>query len=237
MVLHRSGQPVDSIAVVIPVHNEQERLSACLQSVRRAAHLVAVPVHTVVVLDSCTDRSAEMIPSSIARILIEARNVGAARAAGFDFAAQQAAVGEGMWYATTDADSVVPPRWLAAQLSHAATADMTVGTVVVDWRERSPAVRAAYEARYRRGMRGGRHLHVHGANLGFHASRYHRIGGFAAKGVDEDVDLVDRFRAAGARIAWLDSPAVLTSDRSGNRVRGGFAGYLSELEAAPSDCA
>jgi hypothetical protein len=40
------------------------------------------------------------------------------------------------------------------------------------------------------------HHHIHGANMGFQSQHYWRVGGFAALASGEDVDLVDRFRAA-----------------------------------------
>lgn len=227
-----------AVVVVVPAHNEESLLSRCLRSLRRAAGDVTVPVHVVVALDSCVDDSARLVPPTMSRVWTDARNVGAARAAGFAFAASAFGHGglERLWYATTDADSAVPSDWLTAQLSHTDEADVTVGTVAVRWRERDEHVRAEYERRYRRRAAGG-HGHVHGANLGFRADWYHRVGGFRPMSDGEDVDLVARLAAAGARIARPEQPAVLTSDRLGNRVRDGFAGYLSGLTSAPPDCA
>ncbi|MET7768360.1 glycosyltransferase [Nocardia sp. NPDC005366] len=224
-----------AVVVVVPVHDEERLLSRCLHSVRRAAHNVPIPVRVVVVLDSCADNSAHLVPPSAATVRIDARNVGAARAAGFAFAAEEYGGGERLWYSTTDADSSVPTDWFTAQLAHARAADVTAGTIAVRWRERTATVRAEYERRYHRHTVGGHHRHVHGANLGFRAAWYHRVGGFAPKSVDEDVDLVTRLHAAGARIAWIDHPAVATSDRHDNRVRGGFAGYLTNLASTSPD--
>ncbi|MEU7632854.1 glycosyltransferase [Nocardia sp. NPDC049220] len=226
-----------AVAVVVPVHNEEALLSRCLWSLQCAAHMVPIPVRVIVVLDSCVDGSARLVPASMAIVRVDAGNVGVARAAGFAFAAEQygLAGAEHLWYATTDADSSVPTRWLAKQLSHAVIADVTVGTVAVQWRERTAAVRAEYERRYHRIARDSPR-HVHGANLGFRATWYHRVGGFAPVRVDEDIDLVARLEAAGARVLWHDS-AVRTSDRHDNRVTGGFEGYLTDLADTSPDCA
>ena len=48
-------------------------------------------------------------------------------------------------------------------------------------------------------------------------------------GCGEDVDLVERFRAAGLRVRSTGEDAVLTSARRSSRVRGGFADYLATL--------
>ncbi|WP_067650088.1 glycosyltransferase [Nocardia harenae] len=227
----------EAVAVVIPVHNEQRLLPHCLRAVRRAAAAVPIPVRTIVVLDTCTDDSARRVPGWAHTVPIGARSVGAARAAGFDAAAAHFdhLDPHRVWYATTDADSVVPADWLTTQLEHARTADLVAGTVTVRWREHHPAVRAEYERRYRAVP--GAHGHVHGANLGFRAACYHAAGGFALLPADEDVDLVARLRRAGARTIWAEHPPVLTGDRSDNRVDGGFGGYLRDLADATPDCA
>ncbi|MFC3965216.1 glycosyltransferase [Nocardia jiangsuensis] len=227
-----------AVTVVVPVHNEQRLLPHCLRAIRRAAAAVPVPVHTIVVLDACSDDSRSRVPDWAHAVPIGARNVGRARATGFDHAAAtwRNLDARAVWYATTDADSVVPADWLTGQLRHARTADLVAGTVAVRWREHRPAVRAEYERRYR-ANRTAQHGHVHGANLGFRAACYHAVGGFAALPAGEDVDLVSRLRRAGARTVWPEHPAVLTCDRRDNRVEGGFGGYLRDLADATPDCA
>ena len=102
----------------VPAHNERERLPACLASVAAAADQVAVPVTVVVVLDACRDRSEDVISGAVRTVNVAARNVGAARAAGFAAAAPRSDTRT--WLATTDADSVVPTTWLADQAVHIA---------------------------------------------------------------------------------------------------------------------
>ncbi|AFU02974.1 glycosyltransferase [Nocardia brasiliensis] len=222
-----------AVVVVVPVHNEQHLLRRCLASVEVAASNSDVPVRVVVVLDACTDGSARLVPASMDIVEVGARSVGAARAAGFAYAATHFTVPElaRVWYSSTDADSVVPPDWFSGQLVHASAADVVLGTVAVGWGEHPAPVRAEFERRYlRHGCPGrGHHGHIHGANLGLRADWYHRVGGFAPLAVHEDVDLVTRLQAAGARVAWVDRPAVTTSDRRDNRVPGGFGGYLTAL--------
>jgi hypothetical protein len=65
--------------------------------------------------------------------------------------------------------------------------------------------------------------------MGFSADAYWRIGGFAALASGEDVDLVERFRAAGRRVLWDGELSVATSDRRNGRAPGGFADHLAEL--------
>jgi len=112
------GPTLREIVVVVPAHNERERLPACLASVAAAARQATVPVTVVVVLDACSDRSEDAIPRSVRALSVSGRNVGAARAAGFAAAAPRS--GTRTWLATTDADSVVPTTWLADPAVHIA---------------------------------------------------------------------------------------------------------------------
>jgi GT2 family glycosyltransferase len=202
------------IVVVIPAHNERDRLPACLASIAAAADRVDVPVTVVVVLDTCTDRSEAVLTHSVRALKVSVRNVGAARAAGFIAAAPDADAE--IWLATTDADCVVPPRWLADQVAHHSSAlQGAVGTVAVQWREHSAATRRRYEVLYRLGedrLADVTHGHVHGANLGVRADAYWRVGGFRPLHVGEDVDMVDRLMAAGTPLIWDSDNPVLTSD-------------------------
>ncbi|WP_020107761.1 glycosyltransferase family 2 protein [Nocardia sp. 348MFTsu5.1] len=214
----------ESIVVVVPAHNEMDVLPACLSSIDVAAEMVDVPVRVVVVLDDCTDETAACVPDGMESIAVSGRSVGQARKAGFDHGFWD----DHTWFATTDADSVVPPNWLSEQLSAAADGwDAFVGTIAVrTWPDWPPEVAAKFSAEYQPAEG---HRHVHGANLGMWASVYFGVGGFALIDHDEDVDLVARLRLAGVRIRWSARAPVLTSTRRDGRATGGFADYLVGL--------
>jgi hypothetical protein len=205
-------------------------LSRCISAIRTAATAVAVPTSVVLVLDACEDGSESLsrqFGPDVHILPVDERNVGAARAAGFHFA--KSALGstsKHTWYATTDADTEVGSDWLVRQLG--SSADVVLGLVRVgQWRHHSEEAAELYEARYR--AEALRHHHIHGANMGFSSDAYWRIGGFAALASGEDVDLVERFQAAGCRIDWDDSLWVTTSDRLNARAPGGFAEHLAEV--------
>ncbi|PRC55729.1 glycosyl transferase, partial [Mycobacterium sp. ITM-2017-0098] len=80
---------------------------------------------------------------------------------------------------------------------------------------------------YRSGGTG--HHHVHGANMGFRAEAYWQVGGFRALRTGEDVELVERFEAAGLSICRDRNLCVATSDRREGRAPGGFAQHLRNL--------
>src|ERR1700756_5311733 len=223
----------DGAAVVIPAHNERAKLPACLRAVLTAALCAPVPVVIVVVLDASDDDSgalAGQFGPDVHFVRVDAGNVGAARAVGFGYARSLFTDDDECWYATTDADSRVDPGWLVHQLGLGA--DMVLGVVrVADWRERCAGVADRFAQAYAAGMpdQDGDHEHVHGANMGFSARAYWRVGGFRALPSGEDADLVERFAAAGYTIHRDTELSVITSARTRARAPHGFAHYLRQL--------
>lgn len=223
---------VGAVAVVVPAHDERELLPACLASLRVAARhpaLRRLDVHVLPVLDACSDGT--VAPGALE---ITARNVGVARGAGFAAALAREAgrPAEQLWLATTDADSTVPPDWLAVQLRLAARgAEAVTGTVrVADWGRQPARVRRAFARTY--GTPPDGHLHVHGANLGVSAAAYLAVGGMPPLPVSEDQALVDELRAAGRRVVATGCIPVRTSARRQGRAAGGFADHLRGLDGA-----
>lgn len=220
-----------AVGVVVPAHDEQALLPACLASLRQAARHPAlrhVAVHLVTVLDACSDDSGEHAPGALE---VQARNVGVARAAGFtEVLRREAGRPPGqLWLATTDADSTVPLDWLATQLDLArGGVEVVAGTVrVQDWTEQPATARRRFAATY--GSPGAGHLHVHGANLGLSAAAYLDAGGVPPLALAEDQALVDTLRSRARRLVSTDRIPVITSGRRESRTVGGFADHLREL--------
>lgn len=215
------------IGVVIPAHNEEALLPACLRSLRVASQARALsgePVRVVVVLDRCTDDTAAIAHAwNVDTVRLDAGNVGRARAAGAEFLLARGA----RWLAMTDADSMVPADWLSQQLVPGA--DAFCGTVKVsDWLDYPAAMLDAFIGRHP--VVDG-HPHVHGANMGVSAEWYRRCGGFPPLGVSEDVALIDALVKAGANVVRRVAPVVTTSARRDARASGGFSDYLRDMEA------
>ena len=224
---------IAAAGVVVPAHNEADLLPACLAAARLAAGALApVPVHLVVVADACHDQTAVLARAAGATVLeIGARRVGAARAAGMREVLRHTAhldPGE-VWLASTDADTVVPPCWLARQLRYAAAGwDAVVGTVTVaDWTEHPPDVPPRFLASYLADATG--HPHVHGANLGFTAAAYQAVGGFPALRTGEDRALVLSLQASGFGVLRSAAVSVITSARVRYRAPAGFGHDLATL--------
>jgi cellulose synthase/poly-beta-1,6-N-acetylglucosamine synthase-like glycosyltransferase len=227
---------VENLVVAIPARDEESLLPACLRSVTAAVAVLreARPgIHLVVAvaLDGCTDGSARVVGEwDVATVVLPGRGVGAAR---------DAAIQRGLsvlrmpregatWVACTDADTVVPSRWLVRHVMWAERgADLVVGTAEPVGVARGEAL-AAWHARHQL-VEG--HTHVHGANLGVRADRWRQVGGFGQRTVGEDVDLVERVRTLTGRWVATDTTRVLTSGRPRSRVDGGFADYLRDLGA------
>jgi glycosyltransferase involved in cell wall biosynthesis len=234
-----NGRP-SACAVIVPAHDEAATLSATLHSVRAAARhpeVAGVPVLTVVVADACTDGTVAVAEAGGALVVRESfHNVGRARASGARAALRRlSAYGDGLWLATTDADTVVPPRWLAHQVRHARQGwECVVGTVrLAPHPPLAPATAARHDAHYFAqrppGPGAWHHPHVHGANLGVGAGPYQEAGGFPPLAHSEDRSLVAALERAGRRILRTDVCPVLTSGRVDSRAPHGFGAFLTSL--------
>lgn len=246
----------EEVCVLVPARNEEQLVSASLDSIRIALHYaqavlagetdyphspclpgtagvalhagVRLASHVVVVADHCTDRTSEVAAHWADQVVISSSgSPGAARALGLQHCL--GAIGDDAWLMCTDADTVVPREWVMEHLTHRwAGADALAGTVTVsDWTGRPAELKARYERCYRQ-----RADHVHGANLGFSRDAYLQVGGFAAMPTGEDQDLVDRLRRGGFRVDFCAAAPVDTSSRRQARSDAGFADYLNELEQA-----
>jgi glycosyltransferase involved in cell wall biosynthesis len=116
------------IAIIVPAHDAQDHIDACLESLVRAARHPALAhddVQITVVLDRCSDRTGWLARSWGAHTMdVQAGHTAAARKAGADAAVRAGA----RWIAFADADSVVAEDWLAAQVAQ--SSDVVCNAVV-----------------------------------------------------------------------------------------------------------
>jgi hypothetical protein len=248
-----TADSVCHITVVIPARNEERLIDRCLDAVEQARrhldrHRPDVTVEVVVVLDACTDGTAQVVAlrEGVTAIAVDVAQVGAARQAGIREVTERGVqaseravrhVDDGAhWVANTDADTVVPASWLLEQLTLAehpsGGCDVVVGVALPDPAELADDVLALWHARHRL-VEG--HEHVHGANLAFRLSSYLDAGGFEPLPVHEDVRLVERMRARGARVVATARVRVRTSARTAGRAPSGFAAYLGGLRRGAPD--
>lgn len=224
----------------MPVHNEEHHLGAALSALRAATEALArqrpsAAVAVTVVLDHCTDRSAEIADrfagshTGIRVLRRRFRNAGASRADGVAAALRDhdSSLLESTWLANTDADSRVPVDWLIRQLPFAdAGWDVVLGSVEPDSAGMDPELLRSWRLRH---PLEERHGHVYGANLGVRASAYRQAGGFPPLRSSEDRALVEQLRRKGFAVIATDSTRVLTSGRTVARAPHGFGSYLRAL--------
>jgi glycosyltransferase involved in cell wall biosynthesis len=242
-----------AVVVVVPAHNEEERIGACVEALGRAAahpRLDAVAIRLVVVADACDDATAWRAAGALTLVgphldlttsvvTVSVRNVGLARAFGAAHAFRLLGPvdQETVWLATTDADSVVPEDWLAHHLDlRQHGAEGCAGMVVVDsWRDHQPATQEVFERRYwPRGRLDFEHSHVHGTNLGVSMAAYLEAGGFPGVVTGEDHALWRALAGANRRLVATPIAPVTTSGRRQGRSPAGFADLLASLLSLPA---
>ncbi|GAA5014610.1 glycosyltransferase family A protein [Acinetobacter puyangensis] len=216
------------IGIVIPAHNEETDLPACIHAMQIAIDEIgslAIDVRILVVLDNCTDQSLNIIQQAgIDYLQCDAQCVGIAR----DLGIRQMIATGAQWIACTDADSRVDRYWLQQQLQHQPT-DVICGVIELDcWQHLSQTARKKYLSHYQDRMD---HRHIHGANLSFSATAYLQVGGFEALTCHEDVGLIQRFLDEEYQIIWSNLVRVTTSSRLNARAPNGLSAFLKQLEA------
>lgn len=199
------------ISVVIPAHNEADWLPAALAAVTR--QVGPPPFELIVVNNASTDATAAVAGSTGARVINEPRpGVAHARQAGFLASA-------GAIIATTDADSQVPPDWLARIGTYFADHPKTIalgGSVSYDFADRRVRdlvnrlipILHELDRRLHRGQ-----PHFVGANFAVRRAAFESVGGFRTDlKRAEDLDLAHRLQKLGS-VAFLPELVVTTSDR------------------------
>jgi glycosyltransferase involved in cell wall biosynthesis len=233
-----------AVGVVVPVHNEEELLGPALAAIARAFSEVThrgIALRTAIVLDGCSDDSATIArrwarslarlkgPHQSAVLRCRAAGVGRARRLGAATLLRcwPTFSPRNIWLATTDADSRVPPGWLATQVAaHELGADVWTGRVSVeDWSSYGVGTAQLWNAAYE-----AEQVPVHGASLGFNAQMYLNAGGFAALGTGEDRALHQAIVAQGGRALEDLELRVITSGRRRARAPLGFAHALSSFD-------
>ncbi|MCW0212075.1 MAG: glycosyltransferase family 2 protein [Pseudonocardia sp.] len=235
-------RPIGAVGVVVPAHDEQERIGACLDAVAEALDALPDAVRTAVcvVLDRCTDGTAERARAALPqadhvltrrrRTVGEVRNLGIGRL--LDRLGDVPA--ERTWLLSTDADTVVPRSWALDHLRHADHgADAVAGPVDLDDPDAlSPLALRRYLQVLEDGAAAG---HAYAANLGVRADPFLEVGGFPVVTHGEEHALLDRLRARGHRVVSPPEVRARTSSRRRGRAEGGLADLLDRLhESRPA---
>jgi GT2 family glycosyltransferase len=236
--------------IAVPVRNEAERIAACLRAIDAQAGLASGSLGLVIFLNNCTDGTetivADLVPgmSIPVRVIAEdfsGAQAGWARRRAMDAAAAWLGEGRGA-ILSTDADTRVPPDWVARNLAALeAGADAVAGRVELDAEEAKllpPALHArgrledTYDALITEAE--ARidpdphdpwpcHRTTIGATLGVTRAAYAAVGGMPAIPLGEDGAFVDKLLAHGLRVRHATDVCVTVSARLVGRAPGGVA--------------
>ncbi len=187
------------ISIVIPVYNEAETLSACLEAIGR---MTVVPFEVIVVDNNSEDgtvRIASMYP--FVRLLHEPRQgVVHARNRGFD-AARGEIIGR------IDADTLLDPDWTVRVLaimqdSSIAAVSGSISYHDLPWHDSLSRLELSFRQRIANGM--GRECFLQGANMAIRRSRWQlvRTRLCAEKGLHEDFDLAVHLHDAEQKVIF-----------------------------------
>ena len=208
------------VSVVIPAHNEEKSLPACLEAIaqQQTNHHVKI----IVVDNASTDHTLEVAEAYKEKLGLQViheakKGRGSARRRGFAEAKTDIIL-------STDADSIVPPDWveslIAILIDHPKAAAVsgssyiTDGTRVTNW---TMKVGMPLSLRLYRVVVG--HYMLTGANFAIRKKAYEKAGGFDRNcDMLDDVDLAFRVSKVG-RILYAKSPKVLTE---GDMFRAGY---------------
>lgn len=240
-------------SVVVPARDEEDLIGSCLQALAAQEGVPHEQYEVLLVLDRCTDSTearalqvAGAHPSLRLHLLDgPGRGSGQARRVGMDAACSRL-LGLGKPRAlisSTDADTIVAPDWLAAQLTAADRGARAIGGRIeladdgslpeglLDWHA------ARGDSRRRKLLSDSeqsgeaQHWQFSGASLALTAEVYQQVGGLEPQDTLEDEHLESVLRQSGVPIDRLRSVRVTTSARLVGRAGQGLARDLSAATA------
>ncbi len=255
--------------VAIPTKDEAERLPGCLKALAEQRDLsgralAPASFGVVIFANNCSDESAEVarfltsgLPFATrvceASLLPSFAHAGGARRAAMELAdawLSERNDHDGV-ILTTDADSRVPPDWIAKNLAAIdAGADAVLGRIVLDDEgDRLPAAlhhRGALEEAYEALLTEiaalldpvdynpwPHHATISGATIAVTRETYRRVGGLPCVPLGEDKALIAKLIRSDARIRFCPLIEVTTSGRIYGRAPGGVADTLRLRSEAP----
>lgn len=250
----------------IPVRDEAERIGACLEALGAQAGIAPGSSAVVLLVNNSSDGTIEVVRELAPRLAVPLRmvernspdaNAGWARRGAMDAAAdwlEEAGSTDGV-ILTTDADSRVPPNWIALNLAAiAAGADGVAGQIALDEADeaRLPAslrARGLLEETYERLLTElsaridperhdpwPTHWSQSGASLAVTLAAYRRVDGMPAIALGDDRAFVSRLRAANLVVRHKPEIVVATSGRLEGRAKGGVADTM-RVRCEEPDCA
>ena len=195
------------ISIIIPTLNEEETITACLESL--TSQTIPRNSYEIIVVDGgSTDHTCEIAAGPADRIISQKRaGIGGARGEG-------AGAAEGDIFVFTDADTRHPPTWLETIHNELTTGGYDVCTGPVRFYNRT--IRSCVIQGWRQYYLLLHHFGFYwliGSNFAVKKDVYMRAGGHRDISILEDYDLSLRLAKAGARCTYNRRTAVQTSAR------------------------
>jgi hypothetical protein len=259
MITGLGTSPLKRAIVAIPARNEEERIGPCLRALSRQTGIEPSTLGVIVFVNGSSDGTAGVVRSmsSVTGLDIGLVEDGATRRPDAGWARRMAMEAAADWFArqapspdpplrrvilTTDADTIVPPDWVARNLRAIdAGASAVAGAFDLDPAEKVALptmlrLRLRLEARYETLITElacrldpqphdpwPRHAATSGASLAVDLEAYRAVGGMPALPVGEDKAFVDALVADGRRVRHDPEIRVRTSARLIGRAIGGFS--------------
>ena len=240
--------------VVMPARDEQDLIASSLRALAAQTGIEPCEYEVLVVLDACTDATAERAREvadahPLLRLhLLDGPGLGSghARRAGMDAACERlTGLGrpQGL-IASTDADTVVAPEWLSAQLGAVERGACAIGgrielgpgslpQAVVRWHSERGRSRHQKLLADPDRLGAAEHWQFSGASLALTAETYARVGGLEPRATLEDEGLEQILRKERIPIERLLSVRATTSSRLEGRASQGLAHDLAEAARKP----
>jgi glucosyl-3-phosphoglycerate synthase len=241
--------PALEACVVVPARDEEDLIRSCLEAIATQERVSHEEYEVLVILDGCTDETEERashvgdVHPSLQLHFLDGpgQGSGPARRVGMDAACDrllQVGRPEGL-IACTDADTVVAPDWLAAQLRAVSEGARAIGGRIelADdgslpesvWRRHAQEGRLRHERLLSDPNPAGetQHWQFSGASMALTAAVYRKVGGLESRDTLEDEQLECVLRRHGVPIERLLSVRVATSARLVGRAGQGLAHDLS----------
>lgn len=241
--------PALRICVVVPARNEEELIGSCLRALGGQEGVSYKEYEVLLVLDGCTDGSEACVRDLAAsypalRLYLldgPGKGSGHARRVGMETACDRLhAVGRPhALISSTDADTIVAPDWISAQLAAAECGARAIGGRI-ELADDGTVPKALLEwhltrgnSRYRKLLSepapSGKteHWQFSGASMALTSAVYRKVGGLEPRDALEDEQLERVLREHGIPIERLLSVRVTTSARLVGRAGQGLAHDLS----------
>lgn len=237
------------VCVVVPARNEETLITACLESLANQVEVSKSEYEVILILDDCTDDTekharlvSEQYPEFRLQILYgPGKGAGQARHLGMETACSRLLeLGKpDALISSTDADTVVAPDWLSAQLKCAGDGAQAIGgRILLDTKDDITGTVFQWhsemgQTRYRNLLTDSsadespEHWQFSGASMSLTAAVYKEIGGLEPRTALEDEQLERALRQRGIPIERPLSVKVKTSARLVGRASRGLARDLA----------